>query len=349
MHGFEFKKNNFDLIRLVAALQVAIFHGNVHFGLGGGDTLMRVLSIFPGVPIFFIVSGYLVSASYERKISVRDYFVNRILRIYPALWVCFLVSLLSIFAIYPVRAGFGEFFLWGLAQISIGQFYNPDFLRGYGVGVLNGSLWTIPVELQFYLILPVIYAILKRLSRRPFSACLAVLFLVFINQVYVAAKASHDDIYVKLFGVTIAPYIYMFLFGVILQRNRSFVRKFLANKAAFWLAVYVSLAALFSSFGLSFGGNNLNPVSAFFLAIFVISFAYSYVDLLRGFSGGVDVSYGIYIYHMIVVNCLIRQAWFSPFSNFLLMFLITLILACLSWFFVEKPSLGLKRYSIKRS
>jgi peptidoglycan/LPS O-acetylase OafA/YrhL len=41
-----------------------------------------------------------------------------------------------------------------LAQLSIVQFYNPDFLRGYGVGVLNGSLWTISVELQFYVMLP---------------------------------------------------------------------------------------------------------------------------------------------------------------------------------------------------
>ena len=34
---------------------------------------------------------------------------------------------------------------------------HPDFLRGYGVGVLNGSLWTIPVELQFYALVPLIY------------------------------------------------------------------------------------------------------------------------------------------------------------------------------------------------
>lgn len=38
--------------------------------------------------------------------------------------------------------------------MSFVQFYNPDWLRGFGTGVLNGSLWSIPVELQYYVLLP---------------------------------------------------------------------------------------------------------------------------------------------------------------------------------------------------
>lgn len=45
--------------------------------------------------------------------------------------------------------------------MSVVQFYNPDLLRGYGVGVLNGSVWTIPVELQYYAVLPLLYLAVK--------------------------------------------------------------------------------------------------------------------------------------------------------------------------------------------
>jgi hypothetical protein len=47
---------------------------------------------------------------------------------------------------------------WLAAQLTIGQFYNPVFLRGYGLGVLNGSLWTIPLE-QFCVLVPLLHRI----------------------------------------------------------------------------------------------------------------------------------------------------------------------------------------------
>ena len=43
-----------------------------------------------------------------------------------------------------------ELFVWIGTQTTFFQFYNPEFLRAFGVGALNGALWTIAVELQFY-------------------------------------------------------------------------------------------------------------------------------------------------------------------------------------------------------
>jgi peptidoglycan/LPS O-acetylase OafA/YrhL len=68
---------------------------------------------------------------------------------------CFLAS-----GVRPDSAG--RFLACLAAQLTIGQFYNPAFLRGFGVGVLNGSLWTIPVELQFYLLLPLLALFARR-------------------------------------------------------------------------------------------------------------------------------------------------------------------------------------------
>lgn len=154
------RPNNFDLIRLLAALQVVLYHG-MEF-LRPGEAFSQWFAVFPrcfpGVPIFFVISGFLVSASYKRSKTISSYAINRGLRIYPGLWACLLFAIASVVVLKPevfTGVSLSEFFAWVVAQVSIVQFYNPDFLRSYGLGALNGSLWTIPVELQFYFMFPV--------------------------------------------------------------------------------------------------------------------------------------------------------------------------------------------------
>ncbi|KZZ60966.1 hypothetical protein A3762_14930 [Oleiphilus sp. HI0125] len=90
------RNNNFDLLRLIAALQVAFVHGVDHFKVEMPETLMTVIAAFPGVPIFFVISGFLISAAYDRTPSMRTYAINRLLRIYPALWFCFIFGLFTV-------------------------------------------------------------------------------------------------------------------------------------------------------------------------------------------------------------------------------------------------------------
>lgn len=348
MDKHEFRTNNFDLIRLIAALQVVLVHGIEHFKLHSASVLTTILPAFPGVPIFFFVSGFLISASLERSSSIPSYFVNRVLRIYPGLLVCLAVSLVSIFVFYKPEFSPAAFATWIVAQASIGQFYNPDFLRGYGVGVLNGSLWTIPVELQFYLLLPVVYWILEKLRWNRAFIVVALVALVTINQIYVTMATDERTMLVKLFSVTVFPYLYMFLLGVILQRNQWFVKKYLKNRFLPILGLYVAVCLTSFSLGFPYGGNRINPVSALTLAMLMMSFAYSYTDRLSHILRGNDISYGVYIYHMVWVNAILQTSSGKPEWNLGLMLVVTLVSALLSWRFIEKPSLALKAYSIKR-
>ena len=87
------KKNNFDLIRLFAAIQVMFFHTVEHLNLEIG--FFKYFSSYRGVIIFFTISGYLIYLSYERnKNNLWQYIRNRVGRIFPALWVATIISFL---------------------------------------------------------------------------------------------------------------------------------------------------------------------------------------------------------------------------------------------------------------
>lgn len=337
------------MIRLLAALQVAVTHGYEHFGLEGGELFIGFLSIFPGVPIFFVISGFLISASLERSSSMTSYVQNRVLRIYPALWGCFIFSVITVFIVFSPGAPLVDFLKWVVAQLTIGQFYNPEFMRGYGVGVLNGSLWTIPVELQFYFLLPLIYMLCNKIKWNTTCLIALILALIIINQFYIELKGVSDDITTKLFGVTVLPYLYMFMFGVLLQKNRFFVERYLANKVYIWLGIFIVSVVISYYFGLAYSGNYLNPILALLISFLTISMAYSYTERFSELLHGNDISYGVYIYHMVFVNLLVHLKFFNPVINLILMTICTVVIALISWRVIEKPALSLKKYSVKRT
>lgn len=348
MDKFDFKNNNFDLLRLIAAMQVVIMHSFAHLNLGHIPYIHYLLSIFPGVLIFFVISGFLISASYEKSNNVISYCKNRILRIYPALWICFIVSFTSAYIYYHPVASWKEYLPWFCAQLSICQFYNPDFMRGYGVGVLNGSLWTIPVELQFYFVLPFVYFLFQKINWNRLIIYLTLFGFFLINQLYLKHETVEQGIIYKLFGVSIFPYFSMFFIGIILQKNIWFVKKYLLGRAFYLFIIYIIVCYTLSFFGIHVNGKNINPLSGIILALLIISFAYSDIGIINKILMGNDISYGVYIYHMIVINVLVQLGYTGSYASFFIVFTITVFLATLSWIFIEKPSMKLKTYSVVR-
>ncbi|MGL5758851.1 acyltransferase family protein [Plesiomonas sp.] len=334
-----FKLNNFDMLRLFAAYQVALGHALEHFDLGR----IPLSSYFPGVPIFFSISGFLISASWERNNSFGGYIKNRFLRIYPALWFCFLLSVSIVSLTYKFNVFSFSFFKWSLAQLTVGQFYNPDFFRSYGVGVINGSLWTIPVEIQFYLLIPIIYFTLNKVRWNNLVFISLVIALSIINHLRYSLQNEYGDILTfKLFSVTVIPYLNMFLFGVFLQRNICIVSRFLSNKFLYWLALYIVSIFITERLGMRNAGNAINPISALLLTLVVISAAYSYTGKLSNILKGNDISYGIYIYHMVFINFILSANIFSSEVSVVIAMLLTTTTAFLSWRLLEKPMLSFK-------
>jgi peptidoglycan/LPS O-acetylase OafA/YrhL len=346
------KTNNFDLIRLLAAIQVVAHHAIDHLGLDRNSGLVgliaQLIRFFPGVPIFFFVSGFLISKSYESSPSVFDYARNRVLRIYPALVVCTVLSVGAVFALeYLPRAGVSlrDVAVWMLAQMTVVQFYNPDFMRAFGVGVLNGSLWTITVELQFYLVTPLVYLLFGLKYRRgTLPLLLLILALLVPNLAYWhAGPENHPGVALKLLGVTFLPWYYMFLVGVLAQRHFHWLHQWLSGRAIYMGASY-AVATLLATRYLGWGASNdIHPALYVLLAALVFSLAYTLPTLADQLLRRQDISYGIYIYHMPCINVLLYLGLKGEPMSLVFTFVAALLMALLSWVAIERPCLSLKR------
>lgn len=325
------RKNNFDLIRLFAASQVVIFHSIEHLHLQVNSALMSVISAIPGVPIFFVISGFLISASYQQRRSLRQFFTNRAMRIFPALWACLVVSILSAWVLGGIGSGvnFKNFTVWIVAQSTIGQFYNPDFLRGYGVGTLNGSLWTIPVEIQFYILTPILLFMYFRI-RSLFWAIFFIFLCLNVANSLQLIQSNLPGILGKLITVTFLPWIAIFIVGVLMQIHYIAIKEILEGKAFYWLAVYGAAIVLNSWVDLGINDNLIALPWSILLAFTACSCAFSWTNLSGVILGENDISYGVYIYHMPVVNMVLALAIQNKIIAAVIVLCTTFALAILS-------------------
>lgn len=349
----DIRVNNFDLLRLLAAMQVVVEHG-IEFFLPASQLPKWdwVLQAFPGVPIFFVISGFLISLSHEKSGDLRIYAQNRMLRIFPGLWVCLLVTVVLFVTLGGIRFSDlppAKVAFWAVAQLTIGQFYNAPWLREYGSGVMNGSLWTIPVELQFYAVIPLVYGMF-RLKDSPTStrtlAALAGVFWV-VGVWFGAVRVGLQEVmWFKLLGVTFLPYIYLFFIGVLIQRNWERLSRVFVGKWPIWLLAYGVVAFAIHSAGGRVGTNWPNPIGVPFLVGLVFSLAYSNPGLADKVLRRNDVSYGVYIYHMPVINAFLALGFTGRLVLILPVMATTLLLAGISWAVVERPMLRLKKKTL---
>jgi peptidoglycan/LPS O-acetylase OafA/YrhL len=350
----KFRVNNFDLIRLIAALQVAVVHASTHLEiLGLQEEILIILSYFPGVPIFFFISGFLISKSYENNPVLNEYASNRMLRIYPALIVCTIFSLIVVYVtgyIPNKNVELLEVIVWFVGQVSIVQFYNPEFLREFGVGVINGSLWTISVELQFYVFIPVVYYLLKyKIKEKNINRSLIymiIVFMMFHFAKYRYESVYSEDIIFKVYSVTFIPWIWMFLVGVLFQRNFELLFRMLSGKAIHVLLLYLVTTYISTTyFGLRLG-NGINPLLYLFLSVLIFSTAYTFPSLSYKILGRNDISYGVYIYHMPVVNVMIYYGYTADLMYLAILISFTIVLSAISWVVFERNSMKLKKHPL---
>ncbi|MDB5378401.1 MAG: acyltransferase family protein [Rubritepida sp.] len=170
-------RNNYDALRLLGALLVLLNHSmelSAQHGFGFAGQSVSTL----GVKIFFCISGYLVATSWMNDPNPLRFLVRRARRILPALA---LVVILGILVIGPVftTVPLAEYFASPMTFRYLGNivFYVSYALPGVFATLpipyaLNGSLWTLPVEVTLYVLVP-IYVF----AGRRHAAAMVALFL----------------------------------------------------------------------------------------------------------------------------------------------------------------------------
>jgi peptidoglycan/LPS O-acetylase OafA/YrhL len=339
----EFKVNNFDLLRLMAATQVVVDHFYQHINpTKFGSLSNATLYLFPGVPMFFMISGYLISASLERNHDLGIYFKNRALRIFPGLWGCLFITVI-VFSITGVSFLNAGALKWLPAQM-VGIIYTPGFLSHYGFGSYNGALWSITVELQFYVVLPILYFLIPKKNSTYWFLSLIVIFGV-INY----WLGTHTYPYQKLVGFSFVPHIYLFLAGVVFQKLQIYKSKFIFNKALYWLIAYLVLIYIVSPYLWS---SAIWPYFAYIknalLGFTIISIAYTLPGIAKKILRTNDISYGIYIYHGLIMTVIVQEKLTGNVNLFIIL-LLTYGAALLSWLFIEKPFIKRKEKTIKET
>lgn len=357
------RQNNFDLIRLFAALQVLVYHLFTHFKvLDKYSVLPEILNQFPGVPIFFFISGFLITASFNKPNSTLiTFFRNRILRIYPALWVCLAVTIIILMFFGEIEFTNPKFYLWILAQTTFFQHYSPDFLDNWGVGNPNGSLWSIVVELQFYAILPFICLFLNRLSSlKKINIVVISIFFFFylLNHITHSRIIDPESEYYllnkpklllefRIISTTIIWHIFYFMIGLFFYYNFNYLKKYVQDKFIFWLTIYLIYITILIFNLDKYISPDADNIFAFIellmLAMLTFSMAFSYNNLSEKLLKHNDISYGIYIYHMPVINTIIALNIQGTIFKLLISSVIVINLAILSWILIEKRAISFKK------
>lgn len=328
-------RNNFDLLRFVFAFIVFLYHAHVLSGRPELAGLSRWLSAEFAVESFFVVSGFLVFMSYENSASIRDYFSKRARRVYPAYFA--VVAAAALGGVFITSLSPGEYFSGAwirylAANLAFLNFLAPELpglFQGNPWHAVNGALWTLKIEVMFYLAVPVIAFICIRLGRWQTFAALYVLSVAYALGMEHLFRESGRDLYAQL-GRQLPGQLSYFLAGAACYY-------FLDSFARHWRWAFpVALAALLIPLP--------RPVDvAVEPAALGVLVAYLAVGarFLGNFGRYGDFSYGIYIVHFPVLQVLVGYGLFdvNAFLGLGVTTAIVLGAALASWHLVEKPFL----------
>ena len=326
--------NSLNTIRLLAAFEVLYGHTLKHLDISGiPEWLDSIIHFFSGVPVFFTMSGFLIWMSIGRSNSFGQYCKKRFWRIFPELWVAVAVEIIVLLILYNHTIEWGKLGLFAITQSTIFQFWTPDFLRGYGCGCPNGSLWTICVLIQFYFVAFFVY---KWLSGKNWNVWIRAFILsVGVSALTPIVRGVLPEIIGKLYGQTFVPYFWMFIAGAFVSEFKEKLLPLIQKY--WWIAFAITLAIMLSGFDYSLGHYGLLRTISLFVCLLGFAYAVPQVNIKT------DISYAVYIYHMTVVNALITLGYMHKPIYLLVVTIITFAISYLSTKWVGNWSQKMKK------
>ncbi len=325
-------ENNFDLVRFALAFTVFLVHTHVLSEQVDLSWFSMWLSSDIAVKGFFVVSGYLVFMSYENARSVRDYLEKRARRIYPAYFTVILAC--AVAGTLFTRQALSEYFSADFVRYVAANLVFLNFLAPSLPGLfesnswqaVNGALWTLKIEVMFYLCVPLIAWIASRWHRPLVMVLIYLLSVAYSVTLLTLAKSASQPIY-ELFARQLPGQMTYFVVGAAYYYYRDILAPY-RN----WLLLAAAAAYLI---GLGDAAVAVEPLA---LGTIIVYFA-THLRYLGNFGRFGDFSYGVYIVHFPIVQTLVALGLFrqSAALGLLVSTVLVLVAAYLSWHLVEKP------------
>jgi len=332
------RDNNFDLLRLVFASSVFLWHLHALTQAPALELFSHVFSANIAVKGFFVISGYLVMMSYEHSTSLRDYAEKRVRRIYPAYATVVLVCAAG--GMFLTKIPIMEYVgvsLWRYLAANL-LFLNflaptlPGVFKGQPYTEANGALWTLKIEVMYYAFVPIVawlFAFFGRWRAIIALYALAALYFILMEELHARSGAG---IWLQL-QRQLPGQLGYFLVGVALYFLRDRLQGRWGVLVVAALAMFVLITAM------------ADPIITVLLeppvlGILVI-YAATALPYLGNFARYGDLSYGVYIIHFPVIQALVSSGLFArnPWAALLASLLLVAALAALSWHVVERPFL----------
>jgi peptidoglycan/LPS O-acetylase OafA/YrhL len=339
----EIKRNHqFDLLRILFAICVLLSHAaEVTDGNKSREILARLTHSDMtfgalGVDGFFLLSGYLIVKSWMRNPNLLDYMRNRILRIVPGYLVAAILSTIAVGLLAP---GVEHFFRdidirYFHSLVALGSPATPPVFPGSIYPLVNGALWSVQYEFRCYVLVAIFG--LSGILKKPLIWLAMTAFLM-TSLIRPFPLFHWHKFFYSLIG---EPKFVFYLTGIYLLGGCFFLFKIpfrppLAAGAVAAIVAFRIFDPLHIQFALVvFGG---------YLMFYFGQMSVKFLDWMKNVP---DISYGIYIYGWPVECLLIYYRHGSPWVTFLVAAPICFGLGWLSWHFVERPALSLKKKRI---
>jgi peptidoglycan/LPS O-acetylase OafA/YrhL len=339
----------FDQLRVGLSLSILFWHS---FGMNYGApwTESRSPMLFTPLvagllPMFFALSGFLVTGSAFRTNNLRVFITFRMLRILPALFTEISLSALvlgPLLTALPLAAYFSshEFLEYFGSLVGRVRYVLPGlFLTNPFPSVVNGALWTVGPEIICYVIIALL--ILSAMLQK--RAIVLVFALLFVGLCIFTDQWDRAPIHSVLPTKSL---ILCFIVGNLIFLYRE---KIIYNLWVTLLIFIISTLLIASSQADLRLHLAIYPAVAG-LAYVVTTLGITDLPKLPFFHHG-DYSYGIYIFGFPIQQSVVhffpdhRTWWF----NYMIAMPVTLLFAAASWHMIEKPALGLRRKFLTKS
>mgnify|MGYP002856666226 FL=1 len=290
------KENAFNAIRFILCLVVVFMHtlGNVNIGN------KYLLDGHMAVCGFFIISGFWVTKSYFLSENLKTFFIKRIKKILPMYYISVIgISIICVFfSSLSVQEYFGleyaKYLFWNCLFLN---FMHPNLPGCFEGNAVNGALWTIKVEIGFYIILPLIIYFWKRIKsqvgKNIYFIALYVLSVIYNMVLKKYAEQWHLPYQLSY---QLPGFISFFVSGIFIFLNWD---KFLKFKK--WMII-PSIAVYFIRY--------FTNTEILFPAAFAIIIVWSALVFKKlNFIGkDIDFSWGIYLFHFPLMQMLFYSA-----------------------------------------